>query len=716
MGNVDPAARAVCFWSWNGNLSHAEIRRQIEDFSQGKFGGIVIHARAGLTVPYMGEEWFDAYETALVEAERHGMEVWIYDENGWPSGFADGKIAKLGEEYWEKGLNCGRFGDIRENEEIVAAFRKTGVSSYERVRNGEYRAEDLAFWPVSDSGYVDLLNPKTVDQFLRFVHEPYKIRLGKWFGRVIRGFFTDEPGMHGGTFPWSPGLPERFEEAYGYSLLDSLWLLTVPGKGYKSFRCDFWTLLQALYRASYTKKIGSWCEENGLALTGHFACEDGLCEQIFSSGGVMPHYTHMQLPGIDHLGNRTVTAATIKQAASVAAQTGKAGVLSETFGCAGWGVYLERLAQLWGWQSALGITTPCFHLSAFTIEGRRKYDYPAFFSFQTPWWGLFPEFMKWMNGLNRLMREGERLTDILLLLPLTAMRAEFASDGPDRDRVRSISSRFRLLAENLLDLQLDFELGDETVMEEIGYVEERYFCVGKRKYSVVITPEEFMAGAKTAGLLLEYAAAGGNLLFAGTRPVYRDETPIPFPESCQMAVNRRDALEKWALYRGIERPVELRYRKRGGIVQNTAIHTRTVTNGMRAHIWNNNMDQSLEAVLSAVGKVFIARLDPATGERQSIPASFDAAAGRTEALVTLAAGEQLLIETSSDKKSYPARLSSPCRETRLIPDAVIPTDCNCYAIDQVRVAVNGGELSEEIPVVFAGERIYEAIERLHGSP
>lgn len=167
---------------------------------------------------------------------------------------------------------------------------------------------------------------------------------------------------------------------------------------YRRFRYEFWQLVGDIFRQTFTLPVSQWCERNGLVMTGHFACEDGLCDQISSCGGIMGHYALMQLPGIDYLGNRVTSPVLMKQAASVSRQFNGGEVLSETFGCSGWGVTLARLAWIWGWQSALGVTKPCFHLAAFTMEGRRKRDYPAFFSYQEPWWDVFPAFMTWVDA------------------------------------------------------------------------------------------------------------------------------------------------------------------------------------------------------------------------------------------------------------------------------------------------------------------------------
>ena len=68
------------------------------------------------------------------------------------------------------------------------------------------------------------------------------------------------------------------------------------------------------------------------------------------------------------------------------------------------------------------MSLPCLHLSAFSMRGIRKRDYPAFFSYQEPWWQDFKpiaEYMKFSAGFVR----GERFSDILVV------DSEFSSYG-----------------------------------------------------------------------------------------------------------------------------------------------------------------------------------------------------------------------------------------------------------------------------------------------
>ncbi|MBR2910772.1 MAG: hypothetical protein IKC05_04130, partial [Lentisphaeria bacterium] len=73
--------RGAPFWALNGELEVEEIRRQIRMFAQCGLGGFFLHARTGLRTPYLSEKFFEAIEAAVDEAEKCGMQAWLYDED-----------------------------------------------------------------------------------------------------------------------------------------------------------------------------------------------------------------------------------------------------------------------------------------------------------------------------------------------------------------------------------------------------------------------------------------------------------------------------------------------------------------------------------------------------------------------------------------------------------------------------------------------------------
>jgi len=91
-----PRAYATApLWVWNDLLTEAQIRGTLRDLAGQQVRQVFVHPRPGLMTPYLGPDWFRLWKVALDEAERLDMNVWIYDENSYPSGFAGGWVPEL---------------------------------------------------------------------------------------------------------------------------------------------------------------------------------------------------------------------------------------------------------------------------------------------------------------------------------------------------------------------------------------------------------------------------------------------------------------------------------------------------------------------------------------------------------------------------------------------------------------------------------------------
>ena len=139
---IDKNYRAIPFWSWNEKLDTEETRRQVKLMDEAGIGGYFMHARGGLLTEYMGDEWFDNVKAACDEGAARKMRSWAYDENGWPSGFGDGTVLALGEDYHQKALVYKRTEDFDGKRERIV-LERDGYTYY-------YEVNDL---------YVDLYPP-----------------------------------------------------------------------------------------------------------------------------------------------------------------------------------------------------------------------------------------------------------------------------------------------------------------------------------------------------------------------------------------------------------------------------------------------------------------------------------------------------------------------------------------------------------------------------
>ena len=92
------------FWMWNGCMNYEELSRQIKLAKAGGMTGLTVHGRVGNEVPYLSKQWMDLMRFVCEEAEKAGLEIFLYDEYGFPSGDAGGKIPSLGEKFQQKTL------------------------------------------------------------------------------------------------------------------------------------------------------------------------------------------------------------------------------------------------------------------------------------------------------------------------------------------------------------------------------------------------------------------------------------------------------------------------------------------------------------------------------------------------------------------------------------------------------------------------------------
>lgn len=511
---LDPPKRyrPIPFWSWNEKLQVEETRRQICEMDRQGLGGYFMHARGGLQTPYLGEEWMTNIQVGIEEARERGLGAWVYDENGWPSGFGDGRVNGRGEEYQQKYLRYEQVQDAipREDGRTIAHLS---------LEDGRL----LHFYYEVNPFYVDTLDPNVTRTFLQEVYEPYYDRFRADFGGAMPGFFTDEPQVSRNGIPWSLTLPAAYQAAYSEDLLPLLPQLFLPVGNFRRSRYRFWHLVQELFVTHFTQQIYEWCTAHGVQLTGHMVLEEDLLSQITSNGAVMPHYEFFHVPGIDWLGRHINPPTTPLQVASVAHQLGRKRILSETFALTGWNVSFEELKWLFEWQMVRGITQLCQHLQGYSLGGIRKRDYPPSLFFQQPWWDHYRLFNDAMSRLGMLLAEGKVAFEVLVIHPQSSAWLHF--DNAANEGTRELNAAFGALTHALEAAHVPFHYGDERILQRHGRIAGPVLHVGQQSYSVVIVPPTDTLAARTVALLQEYVDNGGRLIWVGRQPTLVEGEP-----------------------------------------------------------------------------------------------------------------------------------------------------------------------------------------------
>lgn len=482
--DVPKKYRPVPFWSWNEKLDVDETQHQINMMNDVGIGGFFMHARGGLQTEYMGKDWFDNVAVSVDEGNKHGMGVWAYDENGWPSGFGGGAVSKLGVEYQQKYL---RFSQTKPNENVIG-------------KCGQYW-----FYYEVNPFYVDLLDKKVVSEFINVAYKPYHER----YGNNLAGFFTDEPQSSRNGIPWSFVFESEYKKRYGERICEHLEELFFPVGNFPNTRIKFWKMVTDLFSEAFFKQVYEQCEKWGVKFTGHLITEEFLECQITPNGACMPHYEYFHIPGMDWLGRNIYDCLTTKQVSSVAEQLGKKQVLSETFALCGHNVSFDELKGIYEWQMAHGINLLCQHLEGYSLRGLRKRDYPPAMYYQQPWWEVYDNFVDAMSRESMILAEGKKNVEVLLIHPQTTAWTLF--DNNKNEGLEQLNDNFIGEIKRLEERHIIFHLGDETIIERHGKVEGDKLIIGNQSYSYVLNPCGKYLLPNTEKLLAEFEKNGGKL-------------------------------------------------------------------------------------------------------------------------------------------------------------------------------------------------------------
>lgn len=591
--------RSKPFWAWNGKLSETELCRQLDILKEMGFGGAFIHSRVGLETEYMGKKWMQLVDRCLAYGKEIGLEVWIYDEDRWPSGTAGGIVTKkeknrtqriqmqiLTKDEADLILKDGKH---KEKERIIAAFQchleghcYRNLSPYpdretenagskqegnQTQRNKAYAANGpeqnaakqnvvgqndekmdtspkVLLFSICASApsdnyngytYLDTMNKEAVEDFLDATQSRYETELSKENISCLQGFFTDEP--HRGAYlcdfsegnvqsiPYTDGLFDQFKNRYGYELIENLPSLFLREEGQSCSRVslDYLELTQELFLKSYMEPYKERCHQYGHLFTGHLLHEDSLSTQTCMMGSLMTGYEYMDIPGIDLLGERTDCWWIGKQLSSVAHQMGKKQMLSELYGCTGWQMKLEDYKAVGDWQAMMGINLFCPHLCWYTMKGENKRDYPASIFYQSAWYKEYAHLEDYFARVHMCTEGTPADCRLLVLNPIRSVWARtysgcfnwLLSNDPGIDRIeKQYEETFRLL----MEAGIDFDYGEERILQHYGRVEDGRLIIGECAYDKVLLSGAETIEETTWALLMELVKQGGRVITAGEEP------------------------------------------------------------------------------------------------------------------------------------------------------------------------------------------------------
>lgn len=686
-GFADPPAshRPMPFFVWNGEVSRRRITEVLEQYAARGCGGCFIHPRTGLVTDYLSDEWFELWGHALAESKRLGLECHIYDENSYPSGFAGGHVYTRNPFTLAHSLKArwvdGPAEDI--SGETVACFRSGEDGRLERCPPGRLRQDGktlvvtlepspprafCAYYPP-----VDLTLPQTTRTFLETTHHAYARRFREAFGSSIKYCFTDEPNVGGrGGFRASHHLLAEFFRDHGYRLEDQSPALFLDTAESPYVRHDYTFTLNRLWTENFLRPVHDWCEQNGLQFTGHF------WEHMWPDPGHQPSamyaYRWMQAPGIDLLAfqffpedrPRThIMLLSCKEVASVARQLGRERVLCETTGGGGYHRTPADFKPLTDFCQTYGINLINPHLSHQSLSGTRKYDWAHTFSDHSSWWEDYKAEADHEARVTWALTRGEEINRVLLLQPTTTAWLhrtaredwEDRDNSPGRQRIKALRQAQETLVAALTDQQVDFDLGDELILEEFGQAVEGRLQVGRRTYDLLVLPAGMENLLPSTLALLERHLSGGGRILAGGPPPAHVSGRI---DSRPTALAERH-LSAWKVYPKVHDLVDTVVEAVPPRLRASAGHTlppglcwtrRDLGEGRTLHFFANPWTEPMETRLLLEGRSLV-RLDTMDGSLAGLASEAQDNGGQCARLALPPLGHELWLSLPDDRSPVP---------------------------------------------------------------
>ncbi len=497
----------LSFWSINDGVKTEPLCRQLLQMKEHGVEGVVFHPRFYPGNPdYMTSEFIRVVGEVILYAKSIDMEFWIYDENGWPSGAADGQVLRMHPNSKRWGLAYLNENELLPDDKILC------------------RHEDKLVVARGSKG-VSPLCRETTDTFLKLTHERYFRELPAEAFDYVTGFFCDEVDYFPshlfaeGAVPWCADFEAVYIEKYGVSPCAQLWELFDVEAEHPEFKIRFWETAGDLIARNFYQPYLQWCEAHGKLFTGHLKGEESPYFQLMFSGSCFTQLKGLSLPAIDTLeryhGNHFFPYLLF----SVAAQQGREGCLAEAMGGAGWGVAPDDVVRYMCWLAEAGVERVVLHLGQFLLKAQAIRDWPPSVPLHLSWHEAFADVLEEIRTSTApLLNAAWQTPKVLIITPTRGVMATYAPhhapkinlhDGtgiPDSEAAK-INADFLKLVEDCYDSGMHYHFTEERELKN-AYLKDGKLCLGAMTYEKVLTSDGCRFDSDEQALIDEMARQG----------------------------------------------------------------------------------------------------------------------------------------------------------------------------------------------------------------
>lgn len=547
----DASYSPVYVWVWNDICSCDIIDQQLAEMQNLGIRAFYILPEpkgfrpdsmpTNLEPDYLTDEFFALSVYAIEKGKSLGMNCWIYDEGGWPSGGACGKVMKDHPEYGRQTLECYErsfsTGEVYKKSapDVLAAF----INEKDIIEEGYRFLDDSVVTEYvaekeTNGNYPDLLNKNATDYFIKTTHEKYASAMKNARGEIVTAVFTDEPKAPAGAF--NNALAEKYEAIYGESILPHLPLVAervAPTAENVYILHRWYDLCSRMFCDNFMLPCKKWANAHGMAFTGHMDKDHDPLGCIDGGGNfnLMRALRCFDIPGIDIIWRQLYPEKRImnidemnayngffpRYASSAAAQNGTKLAMSEIFGVAGPGITYDVMQYTVGYQAVRGINV----FNPFNFPLGRKgqllaQELPVFTENQV-YYSCLGQFNRYTERLSYISSLGERVCETALYYPVCDFQGGLNAE--------SAAKEFDALGRALEDMLVDFDIVDDDVIQAASGLGKGFVSVGKAKYRNIIIPEGSFIPPETQKALNRFISYGGRASndIKGLNPVIQAE-------------------------------------------------------------------------------------------------------------------------------------------------------------------------------------------------
>jgi hypothetical protein len=641
----------------------------IESYLRNGYGGFASNVDFN---HYLTDEGMASFTRFSKEIRRRGMSLWLYDEQGYPSGNAGDKVIKTNPAWESMGLyekdtlvEPGELLYQLPPGELVkaAAYRltensldwnseldlqqyvKTGklnwsvpVGNWRILVVTKYRLYENFQACAKDEGklganYPSLMLPEVTQRFIELTHEAYRKYLGDDLGAYFVSTFTDEPSLMAVPFgmfswsviPWIGLLSDEIQKRYGYRPEErSAQLFLDEGEEGEKVRYQYFSTMAGLIVDNYFKPIKEWCRSHHFKSGGHLLLEETLMAHVPLYGDAFRCMQEMDAPGIDVLScfPSLTPVHSPKLASSAAELSGANRVMCEPCPVA------DRI-------KLGGPETPAANVRGFLniqLAGGVT-DFNNYLQLSNSTQAEKNEFNTYVARISMLLRGGYTKADIAVVYPAETMWTKWIPEpvsvsgwdsvaGGDIDAVE-VEQAFRNVSRFLYQYRWEYAYIDSKAIID-GEIKDGKLIHGQLQWKVIILPGVNTLPIDAWKKLEQFTRSGGIVISLNAAPEnsesrFPDETVVATGRTIFNNSDKSVILEDWS-------PVELHRLLMKNLVKDFTLaedqlpvrYCHRMIDGKDVYFLFNDSDKIIKTRLAFGNKDRFTEWDPATGTTRHV--------------------------------------------------------------------------------------------------